>query len=274
MIELPEARVISRDLKKEILGKQIVSVRGDFVNHKFTFYGNNPEEYDGFLLGKKVTGIIERNFYIEIEAEDYKIIFRDGANIRYYNSDCPKPDKSKLLIQFKDGAFINVTVAMYAFISVFDKNKETDNIYYNMELEKVGALDKRFTYEYFNSLINETTIKLSAKAFLATEQRILGIGNGVVQDILFNANVSPRTKISTLLETQIRKLYDATIDTIAEMINKNGRDTEKDIYGNDGGYKTIMSNKNFKEGCPTCKGEIKKENFLGGSVYYCPTCQK
>ena len=54
-----------------------------------------------------------------------------------------------------------------------------------MELDRIGALSDAFTLDYFKSLIDEATLKLSVKAFLATEQRIPGIGNGVCQDILF-----------------------------------------------------------------------------------------
>lgn len=274
MIELSEARVIARDLKKEILGKKIVDVGGNFTDHKFTFYLGDTESYKDYLIGKKVTDIIERNFYIEIEIEDYKLIFRDGANIRYYNKGDIIPEKSKLRLRFEDDTYLNVTVTMYACIGVFDKYKGIDNIYYNFDVDGIGALDSRFTYEYFKGLIDDKTIKLSTKAFLATEQRIPGIGNGIVQEILFNAKLAPRTKIKDLSSVDIKTLYESTINTVKEMIDKNGRDTEKDIYGCSGNYKTVMSNKGFNEGCPVCKGIIKKENYLGGSVYYCPTCQK
>ena len=273
MIELPEARTISRDLRKEILGKEIVDVKGNFADHKFTFYYNNPEEYKHFLLGKKITNIIDRNFYVEIEAEDYVITFRDGANIRLFGKEENRPQKSKLLLEFQDGAFINVTVSMYAFIAVFEKNKGMDNEYYNIELNGIGALDERFTYEYFKSLIDDNTKKLSVKAFLATEQRILGIGNGVVQDIMYNAKLHPKRKINTLSEKDVKILYDSVLNTLIRMVEYGGRDTEKNIYGENGNYKTILSSKSYKNGCPICKGEIKKENYLGGSIYYCPNCQ-
>jgi len=274
MIELPEARTISRDLRKEILGKEIVDVKGNFADHKFTFYYNNPEEYKHFLLGKKITNIIDRNFYVEIEAEDYVITFRDGANIRLFGKEENRPQKSKLLLEFQDGAFINVTVSMYAFIAVFEKNKGMDNEYYNIELNGIGALDERFTYEYFKSLIDDNTKKLSVKAFLATEQRILGIGNGCVQDIMFNANLHPKRKINTLSAKEIENLYNVVINTLTNMINQNGRDTEKTIYDTFGDYKMILSSKTYKDGCKVCKNEIIKESYLGGSIYYCPKCQK
>ena len=274
MIELPEAYTISQDLKKELPSKEIVDVRGNFTDHKFTFYYGLPQEYRDLLVGRTVTGIKERNFYVEIEVGSYRILFRDGANIRYYSAGAQEPKKSKLLLEFNDGSFLNTTVNMYACIAVFDSRQEMENIYYNLELTRIGAKDAAFTYGYFEGLVDERTAKLSAKAFLATEQRILGIGNGVVQDILFNARISPRTKIRDLSGQQFKSLYKAITDTLDQMIAGRGRDTETDIYGESGRYVTIMSNKHYKSGCPACKAPIRKESYLGGSVYYCPHCQK
>jgi formamidopyrimidine-DNA glycosylase len=206
--------------------------------------------------------------------EDYKLIMRDGINIRYYNDNQAVPKKSKLLLSFQDRSFINITVAMYAFIAVFRNGESMDNKYYDMELNGIGVLDKEYTMEYFKSLINGTTKKLSAKAFLATEQRILGIGNGVVQDILFNAKVHPKMKIQNMSDTEIEGLYNSSKSTITAMIAQGGRDTEKNIYGEDGKYKTILSSKTYKNGkCPNCGKTFKKENYLGGSIYYCEDCQ-
>lgn len=275
MMELPEVRTISKDLKNIILGKEILSVGGNFTDHKFTFYYQNPEKYKDFLIHKKVTSIVERNYYVEIEIEDYKLVLRDGANVRIYHGLQNVPAKSKLLIGFEDDLFLNVTTSMYSFISVFKKNEGMpDDKYYNLELNKIGALDSEFSYAYFQSLKNEDTLKLSLKAFLATEQRILGIGNGVLQDILFYAKLHPKRKLSTLSNQEIEYLYQTIISTLKKMIDEGGRDTEKNIFDENGGYKTILSNKNYKNGCPICHGEIKKENYLGGSIYYCDQCQK
>jgi formamidopyrimidine-DNA glycosylase len=57
------------------------------------------------------------------------------------------------------------------------------------------------------------------------------------------------------------------------MTNMGGRDTEKDLFGNIGGYKTILSKNTFKNPCPHCGDAIVKETYLGGAVYFCPTCQ-
>ncbi len=96
--------------------------------------------------------------------------------------------------------------------------------------------------------------KLSAKAALATEQRIPGLGNGVLQDIL----------------RQARLLARRTISTLAEMRYPRGRDTEKDLRGILGGYRSVMSAKPSL----ACGRTIVKEVIMGGSVYTCPHGQR
>lgn len=274
MIELPEARSIAQDLRKELLGKTVTSVGGNYTDHKFTFYQGDPNTYAGQLVGKKVTALIDRNFYVEIELQNRVLFMRDGANIRYFCAGQAHPQKSKLLLEFNDGSFINVTTSMYACIGLYDKGADPQNKYYALELSGIGALDEAFTYEYFRGLLQEATQKLSTKAFLATEQRILGVGNGVVQDILFNARLHPKRKMNTLSEAELKTLYHTTIDTLRDMTNKGGRDTEKSIYGTPGGYQTILCSRSYKSGCPLCHAAITKEQYLGGSIYYCPNCQK
>jgi formamidopyrimidine-DNA glycosylase len=58
------------------------------------------------------------------------------------------------------------------------------------------------------------------------------------------------------------------------MTGNEGRDTEKDFYGCPGKYKTILSKNTWKNPCPNCGNPIIKEAYMGGAVYYCPSCQK
>jgi formamidopyrimidine-DNA glycosylase len=115
---------------------------------------------------------------------------------------------------------------------------------------------------------------MSVKAFLATKQRIPGFGNGVLQDILFNAGLSPRRKLNTLSEAELDRLYDSVKRTLAEMTEKGGRDTETDLFGMKGGYASILSRNTLGTACPRCGNTIVREAYLGGNVYYCRECQK
>lgn len=61
--------------------------------------------------------------------------------------------------------------------------------------------------------------------------------------------------------------------TNAEMVTSGGRDTEKDLFGITCGYPTKMSKNTVGQPCPVCGTTIEKANYMGGSVYYCQTCQ-
>lgn len=83
------------------------------------------------------------------------------------------------------------------------REEELLNPYYLVAKEKPSPLSEQFDYPYFLNILSAPSAeKLSAKAVLATEQRIPGIGNGVLQDILYNAGLHPKRKVGTFLWRQ------------------------------------------------------------------------
>jgi len=161
-------------------------------------------------------------------------------------------------------------VVMYGGIILHNNNY--DNEYYIKSKNYISPLSDEFE-KHYNKVLLESKDNLSVKAFLATEQRFPGIGNGVLQDILFEAGIHPKRKISTLSKDEKDNLLKSIIKVTNNMLKEGGRDTEKDIFGNKGGYKVKMSKNTVSEGCLKCGGQIIKEAYLGGSIYYCPVCQ-
>ena len=160
---------------------------------------------------------------------------------------------------------------MYGGIIAF--RKHFDNPYYLGALSKPSPLDDTFDEACFGRLISDAKSNLSAKAFLATEQRIPGLGNGVLQDILFKSHIHPKRRLATLGDAELGRMCSSVKSTLRDMADRGGRDTEKDLLGQSGGYKTLLSKNTFAEPCPRCGGAIVKEAYLGGAVYYCPVCQ-
>lgn len=118
------------------------------------------------------------------------------------------------------------------------------------------------------------TRKLSSKAFLATQQRIPGLGNGVLQDILWDAGIDPRFNMQNATEEDFKVLYSSVKKILGEMVERGGRDTEKDLFGQKGGYVTQLSKNSLHDPCIKCGYEIHKANYMGGTVYFCEHCQK
>jgi formamidopyrimidine-DNA glycosylase len=201
------------------------------------------------------------------------MVFSDGVNLRCYNEGDKLPDKHQLLLEFNDGSSLVGWVQMYGGLSAFPEGKN-DNKYYLMAKAKPSPLSSDFDEDYFKSLFDAGTAKLSLKAFLATEQRIPGLGNGVLQDILFNAKMHPKKRAGTLSATDQKVLFDSIKKTLLEMTAKGGRDTENDLLGKPGAYKTKLSKHTVGQPCLVCRTLLKKEAYLGGSIYYCAGCQR
>ena len=89
-----------------------------------------------------------------------------------------------------------------------------------------------FSKEYFLGLINdESAQKKSAKAFLATEQTVPGLGNGVLQDILYHAHIHPKKKIAALTDKEKENLFYQVKETMNDIYRQGGRNTESDLFG-------------------------------------------
>lgn len=278
MLELPEVLARTAELRKNLVGKTVDKVLPPSKAHKFCWYNGEPESYHAALTGKKVTGAEGFGIFAELlfgEAETgenagpNRLCINDGVNMRLVSVE-KVPKNYQLVITFTDGTALVFTVAMYGGIYLHDGTY--DNEYYEKSRQAVSPFAPEFE-EFFYRRKKEESGRLSAKAFLATKQRFPGIGNGVLQDILFEARIHPKRKVETLKEEEWNGLYQAVISVLREMTEQGGRDTEKDLFGNPGRYVTKMSKNACAAGCPVCGGAVTKEAYLGGSVYYCSTCQ-
>ena len=252
MIEIPEAIVVAKQLDEQLKGKTITEVIAAASPHKFAFYYEDPKDYEKLLVNKKIICCYPQAGRIEIELDSAYISFFDGVNLRYLDKDTKPPIKHQLYIGFDDGSSLVATIAMYGGLQAFPPGAMDDNGYYEASRKAVSPLSSDFTYDYFSSLFDDKSIKMSAKAFLATKQRIPGLGNGVLQDILLNAKIHPKRKMNSLTEENRKNMYDSIIFTLSEMVAAGGRNTEKDIYGNQGGYTTKLSKNNLASGCSIC----------------------
>ena len=113
MIEIPESIVLCRQLNNTIKGKVITDVVAGFSPHKFAFFLGDPQNYPSLLIGEQVIDSNPRGGLVEISTEKTRIVFGDGANLRYFGSGSKIPDKNQLMIEFDDNSFIDVTISVF-----------------------------------------------------------------------------------------------------------------------------------------------------------------
>jgi formamidopyrimidine-DNA glycosylase len=273
MIELPEAAVVAGQLNAAVASKKIRRVVAAQNPHKFAWYSGDPAGYPDLLVGKTMGTAAGLGGMIEIQVNEVILLVSDGVNLRFHPALAEEPSKHQLLIEFEDSTALSATVAMYGGLACFLRGAN-DNPYYRAAREKPSPLGDSFNGDYFSGLFQPRCDRLSLKAFLATEQRIPGLGNGVLQDILYQARLHPKNKIAAIGESGKEVLWGAIKTTLSNMLKEGGRDTERDLFGRMGGYRTRMSKNTAGQPCPNCGNPIQKQNYMGGSIYFCPGCQK
>jgi formamidopyrimidine-DNA glycosylase len=277
MIELPETYVLAEQINQTLVGKTIMNVTANAHPHSFAWYTGDPNTYHAKLTGKKVTSSNPGTGYTcggntEILCEDILLVM--STPIKYHALGDKLPAKHQLLIEFEDFSHMSCTVQMWG--AMFCYPVDMDGLPYDKGYvckKTPPPYDEAFNEVYFDNLLAGVKPTLSVKAFLATEQRIPGLGNGVLQDILFNANIHPKRKLQTLNDNDKERLYASVKSTLFSMRMQGGRNTEKDLFGCKGGYKTILSANTLKYPCPVCGSGLVREAYLGGNIYYCPVCQ-
>lgn len=273
MIEFPESHNLARQLQERLCGRRVLNVEAAASPHKFAFFNGDPSEYHPLLSGLEILAAEAFAGWVELQFEDeIRLAFHDGVAMSWLDVGVRPPAKHQLLLELDDGSHMVCTVRMYGGLWAF-RDGEIQSEYYHIARAKPSPLSEDFNLEYFLSIYEGEKKTISAKAMLATGQRIPGLGNGVLHDILFTAGIHPKRKLSTLTDEDMAGLFSSIKVTLAKMTAEGGRDTEKDIYGDPGGYHTLLSSKTAASPCPVCGGEIVRQAYMGGNVYFCPICQ-
>ena len=285
MIELPEAIAFSKQINETLVGKKIKHALKGKTPHKFAFpmkdsnelgSEHSDEDFDRILKGKVITKSWSNGNVILVQMDnDYLLSLGcGGQKIIYHKSEKTIPKKHQLMLVFDDDTFLTVTISGWGEVRLF----ETKDLpkHPHISYERIDPLSENFTYTVFDKMIDDIpeNRKRNAKRFFISEPGLRGIGNGVIQDIFFLARIHPKREMSSLTKEERKRLFETTRVELRKMANLGGRDGEKDLFDNWGSYIRIMHSKAIGEPCPKCGTPIEKEQFGGGSIYFCSTCQK
>jgi len=271
MLELPEATAVADQIRATLVGKRIVDAAANESPHRFAWYTGDPAEYGSRLRGQTIRGAEAYGNHVETRLDNRMLV--TSTSLRFHERGATLPANRQLRLEFADGTALTAHVQMWGVMFCPNEGEDAGPRDYGVAKSRHSVLCSEFDEPYFLSLLDDAARKLSAKAFLATEQRIPGLGNGVLQDMLWTAHIHPKRKMADLSDGEVRRLYAAVKSVMLEMTRLGGRDSEKDLFGQSGGYRTVLGPKTAGTPCPACGATIRKENYLGGNITYCPACQ-
>lgn len=275
MIEFPEAAVLTRQMGETLTGRRITYCQRGNSPHKFAFYSYDPEKYSQIMTGA-VLGLSQvdgGHAMIKVGSEHTLVLGGGGEKILLHEPDSVLPKKHQLLLEFDDGRRLTVTVQGWGAVLLFNPDELAAHPY--VAKFKVPPLSEAFSLAYFQGLFNnlDPDEKRSVKYFIISDPQIHGVGNGYLQDILFNAGIHPRRRAVQISPPQQQALHASIRSILRKAVDENGRDTECDLYERPGHYVALMDRRTKDKPCPVCGTRIEKDSYLGGSVYFCPSCQ-
>ena len=292
-MSLAENHVISNQLQNTVVGRTIVKTIANQNPHSFVWFATEPKYvfssgeitnrearlYDGLLTGQT----IQRSAVHFGSYATYNFLYIGNRALmfslptRYYAAGEKLPKRHQLLLTLDDGSSLALCGSLGGMIYLFRVDENSLAIDYPPP-DFPSVLSEDFSKTFFLNLIKTTDLSRlkpakTVKCFLATKNRIPGLDNGILHEILWEARVNPKSVMAALGQDDCKRLHAAIKKVFPAVIKADGRDTEKDLFGNFGGYITKASKNTLGKPCGRCGEPIVKEAYLGGVVYYCPACQ-
>ena len=276
MFEVPEYVTIANQMKRILSGKRISQGTLGNSPHKFVWYNLEPADFAAKVRGRVVGKAYTRGRWLFVPVEDgYVLVFGEcGGKILLHKSALMLPQKYHLSLHFEDGTALSAATQMWGAMELYEKGKELERQY--IKGMRTTPTEPGFTSLYLSNLIKESVANgfKTVKAILTQGQMIPGLGNAIAQDIMFRARLHPKQPLDALQKGDIEKLHRGIVGTLQDAIRLGGRNDEFDLYGNPGKYVRLMDKNAAGRPCPECTTRIEDMSYLGGTCYFCPTCQR
>lgn len=198
MPELPDLQIFSKNLRKKVSNKKIVSAEV-FNKSKLNV---DASVVKSKLLETKIVDIVRegKELYFQLENNDvFSIHLMLNGKFDICDSNKVPNIKYKILsISFEDEQAL--VVADFQGLCKVTFNPTMTDV--------PDALGETFTFEYLLNAVNNNRRK-NIKAFLINQDIIKGIGNAYADEILWKANISPESTVGKIPEENLKELFDA-----------------------------------------------------------------
>src|SRR3989339_901997 len=168
--------------------------------------GGSLKEINEIVSGKKFKSAERRGKFLiaDLSDSDYKVVFHFGlTGFFHYKKALDKKGEAyaKVIFVFSNGdelQWINKRNFGRVYIVLDPMNIKT--------IKMMGPEALALSEKDFGTLLNEKP-QSNIKTFLMDQQNLAGIGNDYSNEILFEARINPKSKISELTATQKNLLY-------------------------------------------------------------------
>ncbi|MEX2108547.1 MAG: DNA-formamidopyrimidine glycosylase family protein [Solirubrobacterales bacterium] len=264
MPELPEVEITARRLNAALAGAEVESALAPGMNVMKTF--DPPLEA---LVGRELTAVRRIGKLTVIEFGDLALLIHlmSAGRLRAYDKRASLKDRaSRVLIRLEDGRELRLReygTKQRAWAKLLPTGAVEDD-------EAVARLGPEAwpapSREEFAALIDQPR---HLHPLLRHQGDISGIGRSWVDEILWEARLSPFKKGSELDEEEVERLR-AALHVLGDAIDHYEETIGKDEQLPDKAPKPLRIHKHEGEPCPRCGTTLEAVFFVEHQTSYCP----
>lgn len=265
MPELPEIVNRAAELRDHIVGRQIAEcevLQPQVLNLA-------PERFAESVSGAGVLSVSHRGKWILVETSGGWILLNlgMGGEIRLTPAGA-LPEKRRLTLRFSDGDSLSLNFWWFGYV-------------HHVAAGQLG--DHAMTARLGPDALAVSEAELAAlaawrtaiKTLLLDQERLAGIGNAYIHDILFLAGIHPLRPAASLTRPDIGALWRGIHQGLEPSLSKGGAWYETDLWGKPGGFMMQDLLVAYREGkpCPRCSSTVIKIKTGFTRSFVCPRCQ-
>ncbi|MFW6135429.1 MAG: Fpg/Nei family DNA glycosylase [Chloroflexota bacterium] len=195
---------------------------------------------------------------------DHHLVLHFGmtGGLKYFKDVNEELDYDRVLFRFANG--YQLAYLSQRKLGAVDVIDDVDRF---IDRKGLGpdALDPAFDLPAFKQAVEGR--RAMAKSVLMDQSTVAGIGNVYSDEILFQAGIHPRTKISKLDEETLESLFRTIKDVLQTAVEAQGRPEQ---------FPDSFIGPHRYEGgtCPLCGTHLERVQVGSRYAYYCPNRQQ
>ena len=248
MPELPEAERARALIEEQALGRRIASVDDADT---WVCRPHAPGEIASALVGARFVGAHRRGKAMWVETDRGPTLgVHLGMSGRILFDAAPSPNRwDRFSLEFEDGGRM----------ALRDKRR-LGRIVLDPDLERLGPDAADAGRREFRERVGRGTAPLKAR--LMDQSVVAGLGNLMVDEILWQARRSPLEPAGELSEEELDELRRVVRSVVRSSIRRGGAHTGK-----------LNPHRERGGACPRCGTALERATVGGRTTYWCPTCQ-
>jgi formamidopyrimidine-DNA glycosylase len=264
MPELPDVEVYVESLRARIAGRRLARVR---LLNPFLLRTAVPPLSS--VEGRRVCGVqrIGKRVVIGFEEGLYLVLhLMIAGRLRWLEAKEKPPGRITLaLFEFENGTL--------AFTEAGTKRRASLHVVSSLEgMDPGGAELASIDVVQFGKLLTRENHTL--KRALTDPRLFAGIGNAYSDEILHRARLSPIAMTSRLNDEELRRLFCAARDVLAQWTERLRREAAGGFPEKVTAFRQGMAvHGRFGKPCPVCGSPVQRIVFAENETNYCARCQ-